>query len=266
MSVFSHDKKIELIGTCDIDLGDIIIPGGGQNDLWHPLTHKNQYAGEIMIDMTYHESRSKVERPLEKERDNLNNKYQDSRLAETPEMNFEDSKHPQFKLEGIAPNQMIHSTSDMTTSTIKDSSGCSTILAKEEHHESNMEPAGEAETPEMKTSQPKAQSKVGEVPAGSEDGTHGYVSGYFAWLAISIPSFALTYLLPRSTKLFGHISFRDKTQPNQDMIYSGPQRPSRMDDKQAILLYERLRNWLDPIGSLLFTVPYLSTVSNLNGF
>lgn len=59
ISVFSDDKKTELIGENWVDLRDIIISGGGQNDQWQPLQCRGKYAGEIRIEITYYDSRPK---------------------------------------------------------------------------------------------------------------------------------------------------------------------------------------------------------------
>lgn len=66
VSVFNDDKKTELIGETWIDLRDIIIPGGGQNDLWQNLACKGKYAGEIRIEITFYDSRPKPEKPAAK--------------------------------------------------------------------------------------------------------------------------------------------------------------------------------------------------------
>ncbi|CAK7267021.1 hypothetical protein SEPCBS119000_002330 [Sporothrix epigloea] len=59
ISVFSDDKKTELIGENWVDLRDIIVSGGGQNDQWQPLQCRGKYAGEIRIEITYYDSRPK---------------------------------------------------------------------------------------------------------------------------------------------------------------------------------------------------------------
>ncbi|EPE09736.1 c2 domain containing protein [Ophiostoma piceae UAMH 11346] len=63
VSVFSDDKKTELIGETWIDLRDIIIGGGGQSDKWHTLNYRGKYAGETRIEITYYDSRPKPEKP-----------------------------------------------------------------------------------------------------------------------------------------------------------------------------------------------------------
>lgn len=63
VSVFNDDKKTDLIGESWISLQDVIIPGGGQNDLWHNLNCRGKYAGEIRIEITYYDTRPKQERP-----------------------------------------------------------------------------------------------------------------------------------------------------------------------------------------------------------
>ncbi|KAJ0267673.1 hypothetical protein COL940_014137 [Colletotrichum noveboracense] len=66
VSVFHDDKKTDLIGETWVDLRDIIVPGGGQNDLWRNLTFKGKYAGEIRMEITYYDIRPKPEKPIAK--------------------------------------------------------------------------------------------------------------------------------------------------------------------------------------------------------
>jgi hypothetical protein len=47
----------------------VIVPGGGQSDLWHGLTCKGKYAGEIRIELTYYDTRPKDESVFEKRRE-----------------------------------------------------------------------------------------------------------------------------------------------------------------------------------------------------
>ncbi|KAI6248394.1 Ingression protein fic1 [Erysiphe necator] len=63
VSVFNDDKKTDLIGETRIDLREIIVPGGGQNDFWHNLNCKGKYAGEIRVEITYYDTRQKQEKP-----------------------------------------------------------------------------------------------------------------------------------------------------------------------------------------------------------
>lgn len=53
VSIFNDDKKTDLIGETWVDLKNVVIPGGGQSDQWHPLQYKGKYAGEVRIEMTY---------------------------------------------------------------------------------------------------------------------------------------------------------------------------------------------------------------------
>ena len=62
VSVFNDDKKTELIGETYVTLEQIIIPGGGQNDVWHTLNCKGRYAGEIRIELTYYDTRPREEK------------------------------------------------------------------------------------------------------------------------------------------------------------------------------------------------------------
>lgn len=48
-----------LIGQAWIDLRDTIVPGGGQTDMWHPLTCKGQDAGRIRMRITFYDERPK---------------------------------------------------------------------------------------------------------------------------------------------------------------------------------------------------------------
>lgn len=63
VSLFNDDKKTEIIGETWVNLQDVIVPGGGQNDLWHNLSYRGKYAGEIRIEITYYDTRPKEERP-----------------------------------------------------------------------------------------------------------------------------------------------------------------------------------------------------------
>jgi hypothetical protein len=66
VSVFNDDKKTELIGETWVPLDQIVVPGGGQNDLWHHLNCKGRFAGEIRIELTYYDTRPKEEKVEEK--------------------------------------------------------------------------------------------------------------------------------------------------------------------------------------------------------
>ena len=66
VSVFNDDKKTELIGETWVPLDQIIVPGGGQNDLWHNLNCKGRYAGEIRIEITYYDTRPRDEKVEER--------------------------------------------------------------------------------------------------------------------------------------------------------------------------------------------------------
>lgn len=70
VSVFNDDKKTELIGETWVALDKIIIPGGGQNDLWHHLNCKGRFAGEIRIELTYYDTRPKEDQAEEKRQEN----------------------------------------------------------------------------------------------------------------------------------------------------------------------------------------------------
>ncbi|KAI9167626.1 Ingression protein fic1 [Paramyrothecium foliicola] len=62
LSIFTDDKKTDLIGETWIDLKGIIVPGGGQSDMWQNLSCKGKYAGEIRLEITYYDNRPKPER------------------------------------------------------------------------------------------------------------------------------------------------------------------------------------------------------------
>lgn len=66
ISVFTDDKRTDLIGEAWIDLKNIVVPGGGQDDLWQNLSCKGKYAGEIRLEITYYDSRPKPEKPTAK--------------------------------------------------------------------------------------------------------------------------------------------------------------------------------------------------------
>ncbi len=69
VSVFNDDKKTDLIGETWVSLENIVVPGGGQNELWHNLNCKGRYAGEIRIELTYYDTRPREEKPVEKRRE-----------------------------------------------------------------------------------------------------------------------------------------------------------------------------------------------------
>ena len=69
VSVFNDDRKTELIGETWIALDKVIVPGGGQNDVWHNLNCKGRYAGEIRIELTYYDTRAKEEKTVETRRE-----------------------------------------------------------------------------------------------------------------------------------------------------------------------------------------------------
>jgi hypothetical protein len=69
VSVFNDDKKTDLIGETWIDLGNLIIPGGGQSDQWHGLQFKGKYAGEVRIEMTYYDTRPEDEAVVERRKE-----------------------------------------------------------------------------------------------------------------------------------------------------------------------------------------------------
>ncbi|KAG9254565.1 C2 domain-containing protein [Emericellopsis atlantica] len=68
ISVFTDDKRTDLIGEAWIDLKDIIVPGGGQGDIWQTLTCRQKYAGEIRLEITYYDTRPKPEKLIAKPR------------------------------------------------------------------------------------------------------------------------------------------------------------------------------------------------------
>ena len=68
-SVFNDDKKTDLIGEAWIDLTAVVVPGGGQNDLWHQLQFKGRYAGDVRMELTYYDTRPKDGMLLERRRD-----------------------------------------------------------------------------------------------------------------------------------------------------------------------------------------------------
>ncbi|KAK4539433.1 hypothetical protein LTR36_010954 [Oleoguttula mirabilis] len=65
ISVFSEDKRTDLVGEAWVSLNDVIVAGGGKNDMWQGLHCKGKYAGEIRIELTYYDSRPKPEKERE---------------------------------------------------------------------------------------------------------------------------------------------------------------------------------------------------------
>lgn len=75
MSVFSEDKKTDLIGEAWINLQDgVVLPGGGRKDAWHNLTYKGKYAGQIRIEMSYYDSRVPEKPVIPKQPTSINRK------------------------------------------------------------------------------------------------------------------------------------------------------------------------------------------------
>ncbi|KAJ5288934.1 hypothetical protein N7478_001964 [Penicillium angulare] len=66
VSIFNDDKKTDLIGETWVDLNNLIIPGGSQDDHWHPLQSRGKYSGEVRIEMTYYDTRKQDEAVIEK--------------------------------------------------------------------------------------------------------------------------------------------------------------------------------------------------------
>lgn len=77
VSVFNDDKKTELIGETWVALDQLVVPGGGRNDIWHNLNCKGRYAGEIRIELTYYDTRPKEEKAEERRQDASINGFQD---------------------------------------------------------------------------------------------------------------------------------------------------------------------------------------------
>ncbi|KXL42686.1 hypothetical protein M433DRAFT_71445 [Acidomyces richmondensis BFW] len=65
ISVFSEDKKTDLIGEAWASLTNVLVPGGGKSDMWQSLNCKGKYAGEIRIELTYYDTRPKPEKSEE---------------------------------------------------------------------------------------------------------------------------------------------------------------------------------------------------------
>ncbi|QIX00011.1 hypothetical protein AMS68_005528 [Peltaster fructicola] len=62
ISVFSEDKRTDLVGEAWVNLDTVIVAGGGKSDVWQSLSFKGKYAGELRIELTYYDSRPKPER------------------------------------------------------------------------------------------------------------------------------------------------------------------------------------------------------------
>ena len=61
ISIFSEDKRTDLIGEAWVSLENILNPGGGKADLWQGLNYKGKYAGELRLELTYYDTRPKPE-------------------------------------------------------------------------------------------------------------------------------------------------------------------------------------------------------------
>lgn len=78
VSIFTDDKRTDLIGEAWIDLKKIIVQGGGQDDLWQTLTCRGKYAGEIRVEITFYDTRPKPEQPTRKPRPQRSTTEQDN--------------------------------------------------------------------------------------------------------------------------------------------------------------------------------------------
>ncbi|KAI1861070.1 hypothetical protein JX265_009689 [Neoarthrinium moseri] len=64
LTIFNDDVTNEVIGETRINLRDIIVPGGGQNDSWRALGRYGSYAGEIKLEITYYDTRPKLKKAV----------------------------------------------------------------------------------------------------------------------------------------------------------------------------------------------------------
>lgn len=78
ISVFTDDKKTDLIGEAWIDLKGIIISGGGQSDVWKTLTCRGKYAGDIRLEITFYDSRPKPDKPAARPRQSMGAELENS--------------------------------------------------------------------------------------------------------------------------------------------------------------------------------------------
>ncbi|KAK3678955.1 hypothetical protein LTR78_001408 [Recurvomyces mirabilis] len=87
LSIFSEDKRTDLVGEAWVNLTEVVVPGGGKNDLWQGLNCKGKYAGEIRIELTYYDSRPKPEKSVsirETGEDDLRSSIGGSRVKRRP--------------------------------------------------------------------------------------------------------------------------------------------------------------------------------------
>lgn len=106
VSVFNDDKKTDLIGETWIDLKDVLVPGGGQSDVWHNLNYRGKYAGEVRMEITYYDSRPKQEKPKTREGTPANADVASRESASGPRVQKERVKRrplPSDPISGIAP-------------------------------------------------------------------------------------------------------------------------------------------------------------------
>jgi hypothetical protein len=62
VSIINDDKRKDLIGETWVDLRKVVVPGGGKSYLWHSLSLKGKYAGEVRIQLTYYDTRPRTEK------------------------------------------------------------------------------------------------------------------------------------------------------------------------------------------------------------
>jgi hypothetical protein len=89
VSVFNGGRAAVLIGETWVDLQEVIVPGGGQSNTWHTLNSRGKYAGEILIEITFYDTRPKQEKASENMHQSVPNEVMDeamhavTRLGET---------------------------------------------------------------------------------------------------------------------------------------------------------------------------------------
>jgi len=73
VSVFNGSRATELIAETWVDLQEVIVPGGGQSNIWHSLNFQGKHAGEILIEITFYDQRPKQEKASESIRQSVPN-------------------------------------------------------------------------------------------------------------------------------------------------------------------------------------------------
>lgn len=97
LSVLNDDKKADLVGEAWVDLSSIIRTGSGKKDFWLGLGCNGKRAGEIRLEITYHDIRSNQNSTMP-----LKSKRHDVNSASSPLLRSRRNKPPNSRNRGAS--------------------------------------------------------------------------------------------------------------------------------------------------------------------